>query len=448
MKRTRLTLLAVSIAAFLAIPAASASAWNAFEPVPCFLPPNDRTVAGITVGQDPVSGADEAECWWGDDWYYYGQPDGPYTGKPSNSATTWTFSTPVNKIHFEIAYNTDAAPGEYEEFTLIAKDSGGNPIGDPLVYRNEDEPNGSIEPGTPVASLELRFGDSQGTASLFKLDLGAITLDVATEGDGRVTSDIGGVDCGQDGGYCNQVFADATPPLDVNLTATPGAGQTLDTVNGPWTGDCSSNPGGSCLLTLLSEDEASTTAWFTGSNWYPLEVEVSGRGRVTSKPAGIACGDGASDCATGRQSGDDFDLTYKAAKGWKFVRWGGACEDKGATCDIGQDEPAQVTAKFKRLPPEVKNAAAKNTRVGRKSVSASFLSTGVGTARIKVQKCSGSDCSGSVAKTGTVLIEKGTLKLDVPTSKLRVGRYRFTVTSETSSSSAYFFVRAPDPVTG
>jgi len=447
MKRTRLALLAISTAAFLAIPTASASAWNALEPVPCFLPPNDRTVAAITVGQDPVSGAGEPECWWGDDWYLYAGPEGP-GGPPADDATTWTFSTPVNALFFEIAYNGSDGPGLHEEFTLIAKDSGGNPIGDPLVYRDEDEPNGSIEPGTPIASLELRFESTNGSGSLFKLKLGVITLDVATVGDGRVTSDIGGIDCGQDGGYCNEVYADATPPLDVNLAATPGTGQSLDTVNGPWTGDCSSNPGGSCLLTLLSDEEPSTTAWFTGSNWYPLQVEVSGRGRVTSKPAGISCGDGASDCATGRQAGDDFDLTYEAPKGWKFVRWGGACEDKGATCDIWRDEPAEVTAKFKRLPPEVKNAAAKNTRVGRKSVSASFLSTGVGTARIKIQKCPGSDCSGSVAKTGTVLIEKGTLKLDVPTSKLRVGRYRFTVFSETSSSSAYFFVRAPNPVTG
>lgn len=447
MKRTRLALLAVSIAAFLAIPAASASAWNEREAVYCFLPPEDREVAGITVGQDPVADADGHDCRWGGDTYFYEGPGGSY-GPPANDATTWTFSTPVNALFFQIEYNNDPNPGEYEEFTLVAKDSGGNPIGDPLVYRNRNERNGLIEPGTPIASLELRFESSQGTASLFYLQVAAITLDVATVGDGRVTSDIGGIDCGQDGGYCDEVYADATPPLDVNLAATPGAGQTLDTVNGPWTGDCSSNPGGSCLLTLLSEDEPGTTAWFTGINWYPLEVEVSGRGRVTSKPAGIACGDGASDCATGRQSGDDFDLTYKAAKGWKFVRWGGACEDKGKTCDIPEDVPAQVTAKFKRLPPEVKNAAAKNTRVGRKSVSASFLSTGVGTARIKVQKCSGSDCSSSVAKTGTLLIEKGTLKLDVPTSRLRVGRYRFTVFSETSSSSAYFFVRAPDPVTG
>ena len=445
MNRIRLAVLAASIAAFLAIPVATASAWNATERVPFFNPPESRDVAAITVGQDPVSGFDQPEGWLGDDWYVYRNPDGDYEG-PSKAASEWTFSEPVNAVFFQIAYNNDADPPNYEQFTVIPQDSSGDPIGEPLVYRDENEEYGSIERGTPIASLRVEFESPDGTASAFRLSLGAWELVVGTEGDGRVTSDIGGVDCGEDGGYCNQVFADTTPPVDVNLTATPGAGQSLDNVNGPWTGECVSNLGGSCLLTV--DDEYNTTAWFTGSNWYPLEVEVSGRGRVISKPAGIACGDGAFDCATGRQAGEDFSLSHKSPKGWKFIRWGGACENAGDVCGVPRDEAAQVTAKFKRLPPEVKKAAAKDTTVGKKSVSASFLSTGVGTAKIKVQKCRGTDCSGSVAKTGTLLIEKGRVKLDIPTSKLRVGRYRFTVFSETSSSSAFFFVRGPDAVTG
>jgi F5/8 type C domain/Divergent InlB B-repeat domain len=53
-----------------------------------------------------------------------------------------------------------------------------------------------------------------------------------------------------------------------------------------------------------------------------LTVAVAGKGKVTSAPAGISC---PAKCSARGVAGKTFTLTAKAAAGWRFGRWSGAC---------------------------------------------------------------------------------------------------------------------------
>jgi endoglucanase len=72
-----------------------------------------------------------------------------------------------------------------------------------------------------------------------------------------------------------------------------------------------------------------------------VTVSVSGGGRVTSSPAGIAC-PGA--CSTTFRS-TQARLTARAAKGWRFAGWSGACRGTG-TCTVAA--AGAVRARFVR----------------------------------------------------------------------------------------------------
>jgi hypothetical protein len=73
---------------------------------------------------------------------------------------------------------------------------------------------------------------------------------------------------------------------------------------------------------------------------YPLTVTVSGRGTVTSSPAGITCSAGS--CEAGLAAGTLVTLT--ATRG-RLVSWGGACSGAGA-CTVLMDAAKSVTATF------------------------------------------------------------------------------------------------------
>jgi hypothetical protein len=73
-----------------------------------------------------------------------------------------------------------------------------------------------------------------------------------------------------------------------------------------------------------------------------LAVSESGRGTVTSSPAGINCG---STCNASFAVGTQITLTATAAGGSSFTGWGGACSGAGA-CTITMNSDQSVTASF------------------------------------------------------------------------------------------------------
>jgi List-Bact-rpt repeat protein len=75
-----------------------------------------------------------------------------------------------------------------------------------------------------------------------------------------------------------------------------------------------------------------------------LTVRVSGRGRVTSTPAGLAC---PRTCSRAFPVGRTVRLTARPGRGWELVSWGGACHGARA-CTVKLTKAALVRATFRR----------------------------------------------------------------------------------------------------
>jgi hypothetical protein len=74
----------------------------------------------------------------------------------------------------------------------------------------------------------------------------------------------------------------------------------------------------------------------------------NGRGKVTSSPAGIACG---AVCKTILDRATEVTLTAAPRKGSRFTGWsGGGCSGRG-TCVLTMSKPTVVTARFAKLCP-------------------------------------------------------------------------------------------------
>ncbi len=77
-----------------------------------------------------------------------------------------------------------------------------------------------------------------------------------------------------------------------------------------------------------------------------VAVEGSGKGSVSSAPAGIDCG---ADCAERYPSGTTVTLTAGASAGSAFVSWAGACAGQGNPCTLAMTADQAVTATFAPL---------------------------------------------------------------------------------------------------
>lgn len=79
-----------------------------------------------------------------------------------------------------------------------------------------------------------------------------------------------------------------------------------------------------------------------------LTVTVAGKGTVTSAPKGIACPKA---CSKAFSKGKSVKLTPKAAAGWRFSRWTGACAKAKAVCTVKLTAAKKAGAVFTRVPP-------------------------------------------------------------------------------------------------
>lgn len=76
-----------------------------------------------------------------------------------------------------------------------------------------------------------------------------------------------------------------------------------------------------------------------------LTVVVKGSGTVTGVPGGISCPKA---CRAQLKAGTAVKLTAKAAAGWTFAGWSGACKGKAATCRVRLTASARALATFVR----------------------------------------------------------------------------------------------------
>jgi len=149
-------------------------------------------------------------------------------------------------------------------------------------------------------------------------------------GHGAVVSSPPGIDCGA---TCSANYDWST---QVTLTPQPAVGSSFS----EWTGACSGR--GPCTVTMTAA--AAVTAVFDLAS-FPLAVTVqgTGRGTVTSQPAGIACG---ARCTSSFLFGTAVTLGAIAATGSHFVGWSGACSGAGTCTTTIAATPTPIGARF------------------------------------------------------------------------------------------------------
>ena len=158
-------------------------------------------------------------------------------------------------------------------------------------------------------------------------------LTVSESGDGTVTSNPTGINCGPAAAQCSAAFA---PGTTVTLTATPGGGAMF----AGWVGGGCSGTGG-CTVTLTAATTVSAT--FVPIGAAVLTVSESGDGTVTSNPPGINCGPGAGQCSATFPPGQVVSLTATPGTGSTFAGWGGACSGTGG-CTVTLTAATTVSA--------------------------------------------------------------------------------------------------------
>lgn len=173
------------------------------------------------------------------------------------------------------------------------------------------------------------------TATFTELPLTTHLLTVTRDGQGSMSSDPAGIDCGA---TCSATFVQDTA---VTLSATPAAGWQLS----HWSGACAGS--GICVVSMTQARTVTATFTQIPPQQFLLSVARVGQGNVTSSPAGIDCG---ATCSASFASGTQVTLTPIPATGWQFSHWSGECAGNGI-CTVNMLQTQSVTATFIELPP-------------------------------------------------------------------------------------------------
>jgi hypothetical protein len=184
-------------------------------------------------------------------------------------------------------------------------------------------------------SCRLTMDGARTATARFERTPQARVVTVRRDGDGagRVTS-AAGIDCG---GACRTSVEAGTR---VRLDAEPEDGSSFAGWSG---GGCEGT--GPCELTV--REAVTITALFTADTIPPgelvLNIKRSGSGRVSSRPAGIDCGD---ECDAPFSEGTTVALFQQADPGWEFAGWSGAgCSGTGE-CRVQMTQAQVVAARF------------------------------------------------------------------------------------------------------
>ncbi|MCC6620011.1 MAG: Ig-like domain-containing protein [Deltaproteobacteria bacterium] len=192
-----------------------------------------------------------------------------------------------------------------------------------------------------TADAPCQLGMTQSRTATATFAVGR-TVVVTTTGPGRVTSSPAGIDCdaaAAGAAGCRHVFPDAT---QVTLTASPDEGDAFD----GWGGDCTG--AGACGWTLDANKAVSAT--FLEGLPVGVTLAGTGRGSVTSAPAGIACTRDAAGtsgtCDARFTGGSTVVLTAAPAQGSLWSGWTGCPAPSDMTCTLTVAGGESVTASF------------------------------------------------------------------------------------------------------
>ena len=168
----------------------------------------------------------------------------------------------------------------------------------------------------------------------FELEYHQLTVTLAGDGSGVISSDPAGIACGAD---CDESLVHGTA---VTLTASYDNSQMALT----WGGSCSAAVGDSCIV--MMEQAHNVIATFTlGSFSLGANIAGNGSGAVSSNPAGINCDQDGGICNASFTASEVITLTAVPETGSTFMGWSGACADAG-DCVVIMDRAKEVTATF------------------------------------------------------------------------------------------------------
>jgi hypothetical protein len=173
--------------------------------------------------------------------------------------------------------------------------------------------------------------DLQDSSWLRRLDA-QVPLAITISGRGTVRSVQPGPECAA---TCTVEWDSGS---SVQLEPTAAAGQRFVR----WSGSCT---GATCSLQMT--EPRAVTALFAQAR-FALTVAVTGKGVVRSAPRGIAC---RARCSAGFTSFQAVRLTAAPLKGWRFVRWSGACAGRRLTCSVPMRAATLVRATFAKRKP-------------------------------------------------------------------------------------------------
>jgi hypothetical protein len=270
--------------------------------------------------------------------------------KSIDGGTTWmTIDTGLTSLFvYALAINPQTPN------TLYAATSGG-------VFRSTDGGTNwvGINVGLPISKVEtlainpqtpdILYAGTDGFG-LFKINVGAgpinPTLAVLKSGtgNGRVTSDPSGINCGT---TC-QASYDAGTVVTLTATAEPGS-----TFVG-WSGECKGT--GTCLVTMDNDKAVEAVSDLQGDVLRIIK-SGTGSGTVTSN-TGIDCGIDRTDCVQTYSGVQMVRLRASPDDDSVFAGWsGGNCSGKGI-CAIRVDSPTMVIADFIEKAPHIGISAA------------------------------------------------------------------------------------------
>jgi hypothetical protein len=149
-------------------------------------------------------------------------------------------------------------------------------------------------------------------------------------GTGTVTSSPVGINCGTS---CSANFSSGS---NVALTPVAAGGS----IFAGWSG-CNSVSGTTCNVTMHATKSVAAT-FNIQTTTYPLTINKTGSGTVTSNPAGINCG---ATCNYAFNGGQSVALTPTPANGYYFSSWSGACSGS-EVCTVTMDAAKTVGANF------------------------------------------------------------------------------------------------------
>jgi hypothetical protein len=159
-----------------------------------------------------------------------------------------------------------------------------------------------------------------------------VTLTVATVGNGQVSGTPGSIKCPS---ACTATVAQGTV---FTLTASANSGY----IFAGWSGACVGTQL-TCSITL----DSTATATATFIPVYTLSIGRSGKGSITSSPAGINCGTSHGTCSAKFGKGTAVTLSAVPDPGSVWVGWTGGCTGTALSCTVTINSDTSVQANFK-----------------------------------------------------------------------------------------------------